>query len=182
MQRKELLNKTIKRFSSCIVMNEIEARILVLPTIEGCTITKVEDFGDLYCVYFVNTEYFQSGNIEDLKIGYGPSFVEKLTKKIFSTGSGQAAELSVRAYKETGSVYARPTNTLMLIGVESNAKKSTVLAIKNALFVNLMQAESIYETLEAGSSIEYSFESEHSTEKAIKTLKAAGVTAKVVWK
>ncbi len=70
----------------------------------------------------------------------------------------------------------------MLIGVESNAKNSAVLAIKNALFVNLMKAKSIYETLEAGNSIEYSFESEHSTEKSIKTLKAAGVTAKVIWK
>jgi hypothetical protein len=163
-------------------MNEIEAKNLVLPTIEGCTITEVEDFGELYCVYFVNTEYFHSGKFEDLKIGYGPSFVEKTTKKVFSTGSGQSAEFSIRAYKETGSVYARPTNALMLSGIENHIKNSAILAIKNALSVSLFQAKSIYETLLSGSSIEFNFQSEYGAEKAIETLKAASITAKIVWK
>jgi ribosomal protein L7/L12 len=163
-------------------MNEIEARNLVLPTIEGCTITKVEDHGDLYCVYFVNAEYFESGNIEDFKIGCGPSFVEKLTKKIFPTGSGQSVEFSLRAYKETGSVYAKPTNALLLRGLESHTKNSAIMAIKSVLCVNLIEAKSIYETLDSGSSIKCNFQSDNGAEKAIETLKEAGVTAKVDWK
>lgn len=164
------------------IMNEIEARNLVIPTIKGSTITKVEDFGELYCVYFVNDEYFKTGNLEDLKIGYGPSFVEKSTRNIFSTGSGQSAEYYVKAYKESGNIYARPSNSIILNGLENCSKNVGTLKIKSSLHVGLSQAKAIYETLENGTTFEFIFPSEHEAESAVCILKAAGILSKVLWK
>ncbi len=163
-------------------MNEFEARNLVIPTIIGCTITKVEDFGELYCVNFVNDEYFKSVELEDLKIGYGPSFVEKSTGKIFSTGSGQGAEFYVKAYKESGNLYARPSNTIILNRLENCSKNIGTLKIKSSLHVGLSQAKAIYEALENGKAFEFILPSEHEAEIAVSILKAVGIFGKVLWK
>ena len=41
-------------------MNEEQAKALVQPMMDGCTIVDVENFDELYAIYLDNNEYYES--------------------------------------------------------------------------------------------------------------------------
>jgi hypothetical protein len=98
-------------------MNEEQARKSVEPLIEGCTITEVQDYEDIFAIHFVNNEYYKSKNILDMAVGAGPTFVEKETGKITQTGSGQGVQQYVEAYRACGDFFASLGSSVIINGV-----------------------------------------------------------------
>lgn len=164
-------------------MNEYEVKALVQPLIENSTIIKIEDFDELYAVYFVNNQYYKSQKNEDLHIGNGPIFIEKSTKKIFETSSAQSIKEYVKAYQECGSIYGEPSNSILMYGLQSQCnQKQTIIDIKSICEKSMLEAKNIYLSLQSGDSIEVSFCKQCEANSKLEKLKECGVLAKILWR
>lgn len=163
-------------------MNEEQAKALVKSMMDGCTIVGIEDFDELYAIYFVNNEYYQSKDISDLKIGAGPIFVEKETSAIFNTGSGVSAQFYVKAYRECGSVYGRPTSSVLMRELKNNDNpKVCIVELKHISGKTIAEAKSIYSNLANGNSVKLDFVSQDEAEESIEKLSLIGIDAKLIW-
>jgi ribosomal protein L7/L12 len=160
-------------------MNIEEAVNLVKPLIMGSTITKTEDFGDLFAVYFVNDEYYASRKMEDMMVGAGPMMVEKKTATVFATGSGQSAAEYAAAYKECGSVYGRPSSSVSISGSEND--KAAILNLKSILSIGLKEAKNLVASINSSESVIINTESLAEAEAIVNKLKQKGFVAKQVW-
>jgi len=163
-------------------MTKDEAENLVKPMVKGSTITKTEDFGDLYAVYFVNEEYYKSQNIEDMMVGAGPMMVEKSTGKIFKTGSAQSGADYAKSYNECGSVYGRPSEKILLSKFSNpDNSKSIIIKIKSMLNLKTDESKKIIDALNNNESIEIACKNAKEAETAVKNLQPLGVSAKQLW-
>jgi ribosomal protein L7/L12 len=160
-------------------MNIEEAENLVKPLIVGGTITKTEDFGELFAVHFVNDEYYASGKMEDMMVGAGPMMVEKKTATVFATGSGQSATEYAAAYKECGSVYGKPSSSVSISGSEND--KAAILNLKSILSIGLKEAKSLAATINSGEPVIINIGSSVEAEVVVNKLKQKGFIAKQVW-
>jgi ribosomal protein L7/L12 len=163
-------------------MNEIEVRNIVEPMLSDGTITQIEDFGDIFAVYFVNNEYYKSKRIEDLAVGAGPVICIKKTKEIFKTGSGITAIGYVTAYRECGDVYGSQEKNIEIsktpVGID---KKQCILKLKNVLGVNLKEAKSLTEKLWVMGSVKIELKTYWEARDASRLLSELGYTTKHVW-
>jgi hypothetical protein len=163
-------------------MNEEQAKALVQPMMDGCIIVDVEDFDELYAIYFVNNEYYESKDLNDLKIGAGPIFVEKETGNIFSIGSGVSAQFYVKAYRECGSVYGRPSSSVLMNELINNDNpKACIVELKHISGKTMAEAKNIYSDLVNGNIVKLDFDSEDDAEKAIEKLSLIWIYAKLIW-
>jgi hypothetical protein len=160
-------------------MNIEEAQELVSPLIPGSTVTKTEDFGDLFAVHFVNDEFYASKKIEDMMVGAGPMMVEKATRAVFETGSGQSAAEYASAYKECGSVYGVPSSSICIFGaVEEN---TAILNLKSALSIGLKEAKDLVNSIRAGDEVSLDFDSPSSAAQVVEKLNKYNFSCKQLW-
>ncbi len=163
-------------------MKKDEAENLVKPMIKGCTITKTEDFGNLYAVYFVNNEYYKSQKFEDIMIGAGPMMVEKSTGKIFKTGSAQSGADYAESYNECGSVYGKPSEKILISKLDNTKNsKIIIIKIKSILSINTKESKKIVDSLINNESTEITCNTTEEAETAVNKLQTLGVTAKQTW-
>jgi len=164
-------------------MNEAEVIDLIRPTIEGCTITEVEDFGDAYAIYFVNDEYYKSKKIEDMKVGAGPVIYIKNTGEIFRTGSGQTAANYIKAYRECGDVYGRLSNTIEITGLPKGYdEKNAMINLKSIVGLGLSEAKEQVERIINEGRIEVTLNNEWEAEEVLKKFTNSGFKVKLLWK
>jgi hypothetical protein len=163
-------------------MNKDEVIELIRPTIEGCTITEVEDFGDAFAVYFVNDEYYKSKRFEDMKVGAGPIIYIKNTGEIFRTGSGQSAKNYIKAYRECGDVYGRLSNTLEISGLPKNSdEKKTILNLKSIVGLGMAEAKTMVERIIKDGKAEVSLKNEWEAEEVLNKFLETGFKVKQLW-
>lgn len=163
-------------------MTEQEAIKIANEQLEGSTITEVQDFGELFAIYFVNDEYYKSGDISDMMIGAGPMFIEKSTGKVFQTGSGQSAEMYAAAYKASGDLYARPSNSISISGIKGNDElKNYILKLKAIYVCSLIQAKEIVNSVVSGNHSTLTFSTATEAENALTKLVNLGFVAKQLW-
>tara|TARA_Y100001963_G_scaffold114724_1_gene159122 strand:+ start:483 stop:986 length:504 start_codon:yes stop_codon:yes gene_type:complete len=163
-------------------MIEQEAVKIANAQLEGSTITRVQDFGELFAVYFVNDEFYKSNDISDMMIGAGPMFIEKSTGKVFQTGSGQSAEMYAAAYKVCGDLYARPSNSISISGIEGNDElKDYILKLKAIYACSMTQAKEIVSSVASGNDSTLTFSTATEAENALTKLVNLGFVAKQLW-
>ena len=160
-------------------MNIDEAENIVKPLIPGSTITKTEDYGDLFAVFFVNDEFFASKKVEDMMVGAGPMMVEKSTGAVFETGSGQSAAHYAAAYYECGSVYGLPSSSIRIFGAD--AEKTAIINLKSALSVGLKEAKKLVLTIQAGEEVVFELDSPSKAAEVVEILKEHGFSCKQLW-
>ncbi len=160
-------------------MNVDEAENLVKPLIIGSTITRTEDFGDLFAVYFVNDEYYASRKMEDMMVGAGPMMVEKKTGQVFQTGSGQSAAEYATAYKECGSVYGRPSSYVSISSSENS--KAAILNLKSVLSIGLSEAKNLVGSISRDEPVVINAGSSAKAKNIVNKLNQKGFIAKQVW-
>jgi hypothetical protein len=163
-------------------MNKAEIIELIRPTVEGCTITEVEDFGDAFAVYFVNDEYYKSKKLEDMKVGAGPIIYIKNTGEIFRTGSGQSAENYIKAYRECGDVYGRLSNILKISAIPENSdEKKTILNLKSIVGLGMSEAKEIVERIIKEGKAEVALKNEWEAEEVLNKFLKTGFRVKQLW-
>lgn len=163
-------------------MNEIEVRNIVEPMLSGSTITKIEDFGDIFAVHFVNDEYYRSQRIEDMAVGAGPIIFIKESKEIFKTGSGNTAEGYIQAYRECGDVYGSQGKNIQISTTPDNIdKKQCILQLKKTLGVNLTEAKGLAEKLWLNESQQIELKDYWQARDTAKLLSELGYAAKHIW-
>lgn len=164
-------------------MDENKAKQLVQPMLKGCTITRVEDFGDLLAIYFVNDAYYQSGKIEDMAIGSGPIILVKSSGEVFRTGSGQTTAEYVEAYRESGHVYGSLSETLEIRALpEQVTRKQCILDLKKAISIDISVSKAAVDKLLTGEFAEFSFADENRAQEAQQQLSKIGFSAKQRWR
>jgi ribosomal protein L7/L12 len=163
-------------------MNEIEVRNIVEPLLVGRTITKVEDFGDVFAVHFINDEYYKSKRMEDMAVGAGPVICIKESKEIFKTGSGNTSEGYITAYRECGDVYGSQDKSIEISIVPDGVdKKQCILKFKKILGVNLTEAKDLAEKLWAKDAVKIELKDYWQARDTTKLLSELGYTVKHVW-
>ena len=162
-------------------MNEQKLKEIVQPVITGCTITTIEDYGDIFAVYFVNDKYYESKRIEDLLIGAGPIIYIKSTGEIFETGSAYSAEFYVTSYRECGNVYGRPGEYIKIYRIDTDENKA-IFGLKAVLRIGLKECRELLNSIAHEGSVTIFLNSEEDAEMAVKKLCDQGVRAKQIWR
>ena len=163
-------------------MNEEQARKLVEPLIESCTITEVQDYGDLFAIHFVNDEYYKSKDILDMAIGAGPTFVEKGSGKITQTGSRRGVQQYVEAYRECGDFFASLGSSVLINGLSKEIDvPKTILSIKRICSYSTSESKSMVSSVLSGSEALLDFSSPASASEALLKLAELGFKTKQSW-
>ena len=163
-------------------MKKDEAENLVKPMIKGSTITKTEDFGELYAVYFVNDEYYKSQKFEDMMVGAGPMMVEKSTGEIFETGSAQSGADYAKSYNECGSVYGKPSEKILISKLSNTENSKTIIIkIKSILNIKTQESKRMVESLIKNEAVEIVCNTAEEAETSVNNLQTIGVLAKQIW-
>ncbi|MDH3347191.1 MAG: hypothetical protein OEM02_03705 [Desulfobulbaceae bacterium] len=162
-------------------MNEEELKVLIQPVIEGCTITGIEDYGDIFAIHFVNNLYYESKRIEDMEVGAGPIIYIKSTGEIIETGSGRSAELYVRAYRECGDVYGRPSENIKIQNIDKDIdKKKAILELKSVLGIGLRESKELVSLVSNKGTAIITLSSESDAEMAVNKLGNLGFKVKQI--
>lgn len=120
-----------------------QAKAIASDGLQGSSITHVEEYKNLFAVYFVNNEYLESGDFRDMAVGAGPRMIVKSTGEMFETGSGKTGNFYAKAYEAGGSVYARPINSITIYAVpEFFDKPKAILSVKKICEISLIEARS----------------------------------------
>ena len=163
-------------------MNEDDARKVIQPLIEGCTITDVQDYGDIFAIHYVNNGYYLSKNIMDMAIGAGPTFVFKDSGRVIQTGSGRCVEEYVEAYRACGDFFASLGNSVLILeSLEGIDTTKLILAFKKMSGYSTSESKKSVNSLQKGESQKLVFGSVSLASDAVLKLGSSGFVAKQEW-
>ena len=162
-------------------MTEQEAREIASSRLEGSTITEVLDYGELFAIHFVNDEYYKSGDFRDMMVGAGPMFIEKGTRKVFETGSGQSTEMYVSAYNACGDLFARPSNHILVFGIVGSELKNNIIQLKQLYGCSMAHAKEIVTAVASNEKKVLEFPSPAAAEEACVRLADYGFSVRQLW-
>ncbi len=141
-----------------------------------------EDFGDIFAVYILNKKYLESGDVNDMEVGSGPTLVEKATGKVHHTGSAYDTDYYVEALRATGNTESFLTSVVKITFVPENADLRTLeqLIALSTEHRDLLQARQRAQAILAGEvkSIDCLSYKEMSV---YQTLKDLGYGAELIW-
>jgi hypothetical protein len=107
---------------------------------------------------------------------------KRITQQLISTGSGVSAQFYVKAYRECGSVYGRPSSSVLLNELINNDNpKACIVELKHISGKTMAEAKNIFSDLVNGNIVKLDFDSEDDAEKAIEKLSLIGIYAKLIW-
>ena len=159
-----------------------QAKKIASEGLDGCTITEVEEYEDLYAVYFVNNEYLESRDFKDMAIGAGPRMIVKSTGELFVTGSAQSGASYAKAYEQSGSVYGKLIDSIIINKLPETIEKSkAILLVKNICEISLPEARLIINTVIQSGSTKINFEKNSQIKWTIKKLKENGFQVEQLW-
>ncbi len=163
-------------------MTPDEAILIASKDLEGCTITEIEEYKNVYAVYFLNNEYLKSGDSRDLLIGAGPRIVIKATGELLITGSGKSGLEYAMAYDACGDVYGRLIDSLVLYGTPPSIDKvRSILELKKICEISLVEArQAVNEIIESGS-VRFDFDCYCQVEYKVEMLKEKGFKVRQLW-
>ena len=163
-------------------MTEEQARKLVKPLIEGCTITEVQDYGDLFTIHFVNDEYYKSRKFIDMAIGSGPTFIEKDSGKITKTGSGRGVLEYLEAYRACGDFFASLGSSVLLgdVSREIDVPK-TILGVKRLSGYSTAESKKVVSSVLSGNEHTIEFDNPDEASRGLEQLKQLGFSVVQHW-
>ena len=163
-------------------MNQNDAKKLVQSTLEGFTITEIEDFGDIFAIYFVNNKYYKSKDPKDLPAGGGPLIIIKNSQEIFTTGSALGAKQYVQAFRECGDIYGRVSNSIEIYELPKDKdKKHCILSLKKIIGKDLSESKKIVEEVTAGISVSVTLKDRWQLQEVHEKLVSSGFSVKYIW-
>ena len=163
-------------------MNIEQAKLIASEGLDGCTITKVDEYKNIYAVHFVNNEYLKSRDFRDLAVGAGPRMVVKSTGEMFITGSGQTGAYYAKAYEASGSVYGQPIDSIVIRKLpESLTRDKAILLVKNICELNLAEARLIVDKAIESEDARVDFDQWSQTEWKINKLNESGFQIEQLW-
>ena len=164
-------------------MDKSELKILVSPYMIGSTVTEITEQDEFYIVYFVNNEYYETKDPLQMLVGAGPLLVNKKTRNVFETGSGQVPSYCIESYHKTGSINSTPSNILLIRSLSSSINKSeSILLVKKLCDLNMTCAKEIVEKALAEIETKIEMESEDKTKETENKLNLSGFHAEQLWK
>ena len=163
-------------------MDHEELKELVTPYISGSTITEITEQDGFFIVYFVNNEYYETKDMQFMLVGAGPLLINKVTKQIFETGSGQIPAYCIESYNKTGTINSQPSNIVEIHSYnDANNKNKAILLLKNQCSLNTVVAKEIVEKALNAVSSTIELESIEQAEQALKALSKSGFRAELLW-
>ena len=163
-------------------MNEEQAKKLVEPLIEGCTITEVQDYGDIFAIHFVNDEYYKSQSFLDMAVGAGPTFIEKDSGIITQTGSSRGVLQYVEAYKACGDFFALLGSSVSLLDAVKNIDvPKAIFGIKGLCSYSTVESKEIVSLVMSGNEQVLEFGNSYEASCALEKLSQIGFSAVQNW-
>jgi len=163
-------------------MDNKELRDLVAQNVIGSTITEITEQDGFYIIHFVNNEYYETKDVQYMLVGAGPLLVNKETKEIFETGSGQIPSYYIESYHKTGTIYANPSNKIEVIGINDSPNKSeAILLLKKLCKISTIESKNLVEKAYNKIPSIIELESTDKAKEVTSTLKIANFIVEQLW-
>jgi len=163
-------------------MFEDEAKKLLETLLGGRTITKIDDYGDVFVVYSQDDEYVKTKNLNGFIIGEGPIIIEKVTKIMTRLGSGSDIIQCIEAFRACGDFFALLGRSILVSGnIRGVDKLKTILKIKDICGCSVLDSKNAVHSIQSGRSVEFSFNTPYAASVAVVKLTGLGLTVSQKW-
>ncbi|WP_291726091.1 hypothetical protein [Bernardetia sp.] len=135
-----------------IVTKDLEAESDVFAVIPNSILESEKCFA----VFYQTKKYIETGSFEHFAIGQGAVLVDKITKKIYHTGSGRPAESYIKSYELYGDPFLEEDKSRLNVELEDSSLGSRLMQIqliKAVTKLGVSDAKKVFENLMRGGSV-----------------------------
>jgi len=169
-------------------MNTVEAQNIVeekiISKLCNCSVIEkyTKEYDTCFVFYYQSNDYIESHDIKDMLVGQGPVIVDKISGKIFETGSAYSTEHYVKAFEACGNPYGEPSSIILITGWQDGANKvGATKLIKQLTGFGLADAKQVIDSVLSGNKESITLLDINKVQNTAEQLNSLGFNNKQLW-